>query len=70
MKTAEEVMAEGVDYCGPVKTIHKRFCLDTLEKIMRYWIEGSYLVMKSTPRVTGDIKLVAIRYKYNSRKVP
>ena len=30
VKTAEEAMAEGVDYCGPVKTTHKGFCLDTL----------------------------------------
>ena len=34
VKTAEEAMAEGVDYCGPVKTIHKGFCLVTLEKLV------------------------------------
>ena len=31
VKTAEEVMAAGVDYCGLVKMSHKGFCLDTLE---------------------------------------
>ena len=31
MKIAEEAMAEGVYYCGPVKTIHKGFCLVTLK---------------------------------------
>ena len=30
---------------------------------------GSYLAMKSTPIVTGERPLLAIGYKYNSRKV-
>ena len=30
LKTAEEKMAEGVDYCGPVKKSHKGFCLAIL----------------------------------------
>ena len=30
---------------------------------------GSYLVLKSTPIFTGEIPLLAIGYKYNSRKV-
>ena len=30
LKTAEEENSEGVDYCGPVKTIHKVFFLDML----------------------------------------
>ena len=30
VKTSEEAMAEGVDYCGPAKTSHKSFCLSTL----------------------------------------
>ena len=32
VKTTEEVMASGVEYCGTVKTIHKVFCIATLEK--------------------------------------
>ena len=27
VKTDEEAMAEGVDYCGTVKTVHKVFCI-------------------------------------------
>ena len=28
-------MAKRVDYCGPVKTSHKVFCLATLEKLIK-----------------------------------
>ena len=68
-KTAEEMAASGVDYCRPVKTSYKGFCLDTLEKLMKDWPGGSYLVLKSTPRFHGERPLLAIGYKYNSRKV-
>ena len=61
-------MFEGVDYCGLVNTIHKGFCLATLEKLMKYWLGGSYLFMKSTPRVPGEITLLDIGHKYNFRK--
>ena len=61
--------AAGVDYWRPVKTSHKGFYLATLEKLMEYWPGGSYIVLKSTPRLTGKIPLLAIGYKYNSRKV-
>ena len=33
VKTDEDAMVEGVDYFGLVKTIHKGFCLATLEKV-------------------------------------
>ena len=69
VKTAEEMAAAGVDYCGPVKTIHKGFCLATLEKLMKDWPGGSYLFMKSNPSFPGERPLLAIGYKYNSRKV-
>ena len=36
---------------------------------MRYWLVGSYLVIKITPRVPVDRPLMAIGYKYNSSKV-
>ena len=36
---------------------------------MKDWPGGSYLVLKSTPRFTGEIPLLAIGYKYNYRKV-
>ena len=62
VKTAEKKIAEGVYYCGLVKTIHKGFCLDKLEKLTQDWPGGSYLIMKSTPRVHGDIPLMEIGY--------
>ena len=61
--------AAGVDYCRPVKTIHKGFCLNTLGQLMRDWLGGSYLVMNSTPRFICGIPLLDIGYKYNSWKV-
>ena len=33
-------MAEGVDYCWPVKTSHEGFCLVALEKLMKSWSGG------------------------------
>ena len=60
VKTAEESIPEGVDYCRPAKTIHTGFCLATLEKLTEYWPGRSYLVMKSTPRVPGGRPLRSI----------
>ena len=62
-------MYEGVDYFRTVKTSHKGFCLSTLEELMKYWPGGSYIVMKSNPRVPGGRPLIDIEYKQNSRKV-
>ena len=61
--------AAGVDYCGPEKTIHKVFCLATLERLMKDWLGGSYIVMKSTPIFPVERPPLDIGYKYNSRKV-
>ena len=61
--------AAGVDYCGPVKTRHKGFCLATLEKLMKDWPGGSYLVLKSTPIFPSESPPLAIGCKYNYRKV-
>ena len=69
VKTSEEAMNEGVYYCGPEKTIHKFFCIYTLEKLMKEWQGGYYLVIKSNPRVSSDRPSMAIRYRYNYRKV-
>ena len=60
VKTADEAMAEGVDHCGPVKTIHKELCLAALEKFMKDCLGGSYLVMKIATRVPGDRPLFFI----------
>ena len=54
VKTAEEMAAVGVNYCGPVKKSNKGFCLATLEKLMKGWPGGSYLVLLSTPRFPGE----------------
>ena len=51
-----------------MKTSHKVF-LATLEKLMKDWPGGSYLVLKSTPRFPSEGPLLSIGYKYNSRKV-
>ena len=63
-------MAAGVDYCGPLKTNYKGFCIATLENLMKNCPEGSYIVMNSTPIVPGGRPLLDIGYKYNPRKVP
>ena len=47
----------------------QRIFLAKLEKLMKDWPGGSYLVLKSTPRFPGEPPLLAIGYKYNSRKV-
>ena len=60
VKTSDEMAASGVDYCGPVKTSHKGFCLSKLEKLMKDWPGGSYLVLKSNPIFPGEIPLLAI----------
>ena len=59
----------GVNYYGPVKTSHKGFCLAMLEKLMKDWPGGSYLVLKIIPRFPCERKLLDIGLKYNSRKV-
>ena len=33
VKTSQEAMSEGVDYCRPVKKIHKDFCLAAFKKV-------------------------------------
>ena len=53
---------------GAVKTAHSWFPKDKLEKEMKDFPSGAYLVMECTAPETG-VKLVGIGYKYNSRKV-
>ena len=63
VKTSEEMAATGVNYCGLAKTIHKGFYLAMLEKLIKDWPGGSYLVIKSTPRFTGERPLLAVGHK-------
>ena len=60
-------MAAGVDHCRPVKTSYKGFCLDKLEKLIKDFPGGSYLVMKSTPRVPGEKPLLTDNHKVERR---
>ena len=62
-------MAEGVDYRGRVKTIHKGVCLDILENLMKDWMGGSHLVMNITPIVPVNRPLMAIVCTYISQNV-
>ena len=52
-----------------MKTIHEGVCLYTLENLKKDCPGGSYIFMKSTPRVPCGRPLMDIGYKYNSRKV-
>ena len=56
-------MSEGVDYCGAKKTSYKGFCVAKLEKLMKDFLGGYYLVMKITRRVPGDRPLMTVGYK-------
>ena len=56
-------MATGVDYCKSGKTSHKVFCLATLEKLMKDFPGGSYLVMNINPIFTGGRPILAIGHK-------
>ena len=69
LKTAEEAMADGVDYCGMVKKIHTKFYLYILRNLMRDCPKVSYLVMKSIPRLSVNKTLLNIRYKSNYSNV-
>ena len=60
VKTQEDACGELVDFCGTFNTYRTGTFLSTLEISMKYWPRGSYLVMKSTPIVTGDRALIII----------
>ena len=63
VKNSDKAMALGVDYCRPVKSTHEGFCLATLEKLIKDWPGGSYIVMMINPRVHGGRPFMAIGYK-------
>ena len=66
-KTAEAVHDElGCHFVGHVKTAHRRFPKEWLEKTMEDWPGGTHIVLESC---FGQKNLIAIGYKYNSRKV-
>eukprot|EP00978_Attheya_sp_CCMP212_P038794 scaffold195902_cov98-Attheya_sp.AAC.1 len=55
------------EFVGPVKTAHSRFPRKFLEDKMKTWPGGTWLVLEGKGRENVD--LLAIGYKYNSRKV-
>jgi hypothetical protein len=60
----------GVRLGGIVKTSHSRYPKDYLETTMKDWPSGSHLVMEATNLIgSEEVELIAIGYKYNSRKV-
>ena len=59
---------DGHEFIGAVKTAHSWFPKKQIEKQMKSFPSGAYLVMECTAPVTG-VKLVAVGYKYNTRKV-
>ena len=54
---------------GVVKTNTKGFCKATIEGLTKDWYSRSYIVLRINPMVPGESQLLAIGYKYNSRKV-
>ena len=68
-KLAEAAKSIGVDLIGMVKTNTKIFCKATIEGLTKDCPVGSYIVLRRKPRVPGERPLIAIGYKYNSRKV-
>ena len=65
MKTAEGGVSKGVDYYGLVKTSHKVFLLDTLERSTKECPGEYHLFMKSNPRVPGYRPLMEVGLMYN-----
>ena len=52
-----------------VKTNTNGFCKATIEGLTKDWPGGSCIVLRSKPMIPGERPLLAIGYKYNSRKV-
>ena len=63
VKKFEEARYKGIYYYGPVKTFHKEFFLDTLEKPTKEWTGGYHIVINIKPKVPIDRPLTTIGYK-------
>ena len=59
-------MEVGSELIDTVKKNTKGFCNETIVKLTKDWLVGSYLVLRSKPMVPGDRLLIAIIYKYNA----
>ena len=62
VKALLEENTEGEYYYGPLKTSYKGFFLATLGKLLKEFLEGSHIVMKSDTIVPGDKPSMAIGY--------
>jgi hypothetical protein len=67
VKAAELIHERGHSFVGPIKTNHKNFPRAALEARMAGWSGGTWLVLEGT--TSSGTPLLAIGYKYNSRKV-
>ena len=52
-----------------VKINTKGLCKDTIDNITKDWSGSFYLVLRINPMVPGGRLLIAVGYKYNTRKV-
>lgn len=59
---------QGHEIIAAVKTNKAHYPLKQIKKIMKKWPSGSHLVFECTAPETG-VELVALGYKYNSKKV-
>ena len=59
-KAKEVAMEVGAKFIGTVKTNTKGLCKETIEKLTKYWPGGSYLMLRSTHMVPGDLPLISI----------
>ena len=63
----DEDIAYGLYCYGPAKTSQKVFCLATLEKSIKKYLGGSYLVMNIDTIVPGDIPIFSLGKSTNLR---
>ena len=68
-KAAEAAIEMGDKFISMVKTNYKGFCKERIEKLTKDCPGVSYLVLRSETMVPRYRPLIAIRYKYNARKV-
>ena len=59
----KEVNTEGLNFFGAFWIIHKGLCLATLENLMKEWLGGYHVVLKSAKKVHVDRPILAIVYK-------
>ena len=59
-------MDVGAEIIFIVKTNTKGLYKDNIENLTKYFLGGSYLVLKRKYVVPGDMPLISIGYKYNT----